>query len=251
MSAPNVGETSNVRQNLTESIRTFPGNSPGTNPTGTDSTNRSVIGIARDFVLLFQFGNHFFDQKSCILVTQRIVFKTSIPSRFASLFFSGYHTGVDEKSNRNRHFLLMNQIVEDDRHTKRACFVRIVSTILKDHQTSRFRPIVLSRHIEPVITNSSGKDLARFPFVLSDLSFGNFLLRERVGTGFVICIPWCPELPACVPLSLRTSSFRWSEIDEVPSPMLVRIPHKNCEQSGELLRRCVPKLEFGNRKNSV
>ena len=57
---------------------------------------------------------------------------------------------------------------------------------------------------------------------------------------------WCPELPAWIPLSLRASSFRSSEIDEVPSPILVRIPHNNCEQS-KALRMCVPKLEFGNK----
>ena len=56
-----------------------------------------------------------------------------------------------------------------------------------------------------------------------------------------------PKLLLGYPLSLRASSFRSSEIDEVPFPMLVRIPHHNCEQSGAL-RICVPKLEFGNKE---
>ena len=61
--------------------------------------------------------------------------------------------------------------------------------------------------------------------------------------------PHCPgaQAPAWVPLSLRASRFRPSEIDEVPFPMLVRIPHHHCEQSGAL-RICVPKLEFGNKE---
>ena len=111
--------------------------------------------------------------------------------------------------------------------------------------------------ILPTIQTPSFNSLHLFP-PLSHL--GSLLLCEKQNVLQVtfnsqlmlvpemyLCISWCPELPAWVPLSLRASSFRSSEIDEVPFPMLVRIPHHNCEQSGAL-RRCVPKLEFGNKE---
>ena len=55
------------------------------------------------------------------------------------------------------------------------------------------------------------------------------------------------QAPVWVPLSLRASSFRSSEMMKFPLPMLERIPHHNCKQS-RALRICVPKLEFGNKE---
>ena len=51
----------------------------------------------------------------------------------------------------------------------------------------------------------------------------------------------------CIPGAQAPASDRLMLM--VPSPMLVRIPHHHCEQSGAL-RICVPKLEFGNKEQS-
>ena len=59
--------------------------------------------------------------------------------------------GIQEDSNRDGHLLLVDQVVEDDRHPELAIDLCVIATVVKDHQARGFRAVVLRGDIDPVI----------------------------------------------------------------------------------------------------
>src|SRR5207245_10583550 len=90
-----------------------------------------------------------------------------------------------EDADRHRHFLLMNEVVEDRRHTEASFWIDVRPAVLEDHDAGRLFGIVLGRYIDPIIAGGSRIDGAG-PAIFGDLPFGYFRMFLRVGAELVI-----------------------------------------------------------------
>ena len=75
-------------------------------------------GILRDIQPLQRDGQKLIDQEIGVAVAERIVFERPIAAVLGAGLRGGNRAGIHEDGDRHRHRLLMNQIVEDDRHAK-------------------------------------------------------------------------------------------------------------------------------------
>ncbi len=79
-------------------------------------------------------------------------------------------TGLISTAIVTGHIAFVNQVVENDRHTKMASFAHVRVTVLEDHQRRRFVGVVLNGHISPIATNRAGKHIAVSPDVHRDFA---------------------------------------------------------------------------------
>ncbi len=84
-----------------------------------------------------------------------------------------------------RHFLLVNQIVEDHRHAPVTFGLDVTCSVLKNHDARGFGRIVLLGHIDPIVADRARKNLAG-PRILGDLALGNSGLDLGIGPKRVV-----------------------------------------------------------------
>ena len=129
----------------------------------------------------------FFQQKPDILVTQRVVFKTSILP--GDLIWAGRRNfpWIDEQADGDWHLTTVNEIIEDRWRTKATLVIHITSTVIEDHQTSGLGCLILSRHIDPIIADRPGKNVT-VPDIMMQDSPGH----SRLGFGI-----WAQRIIHC------------------------------------------------------
>ena len=93
-------------------------------------------------------------------------------------------TGLISTAIVTGHIAFVNQVVENDRHTKMASFAHVRVTVLEDHQRRRFVGVVLNGHISPIATNRAGKHIAVSPDMHRDFAAWHALLAHRVGSAY-------------------------------------------------------------------
>src|SRR5262249_51165088 len=108
-----------------------------------------------------------------------------VTSRLFVLLIGGKSSRIDEDADGHRHLLLVNEIVEYDRHPKITLLVDISPSILKDHDTSGLLRIIFGGHVQPIIPNRAIKNLAG-PGVLGDLALRDARLLLGIGAELVI-----------------------------------------------------------------
>ena len=64
-------------------------------------------------------GNDLFEEKSCVAVTQGVVLDASIAG-LAPFRLTGNASGVDEESDRDRHFPARDEVIENEGSAKTA-----------------------------------------------------------------------------------------------------------------------------------
>ena len=104
---------------------------------------------------------------------------------FVSRFFAP-GSGIDEDPDGHWHLFLVVQVVEDHRHVVRLVGQRVGVTVLKHHDARRLGFVVLRRDVNPVLARGALEDFAlplERPF---ELPLRNVLLRQRVGTEFIV-----------------------------------------------------------------
>ena len=69
----------------------------------------------------------------------------------------------DEDADRDRHLLLRDQLVEDRRGV-------VLDAVLVDVHAGRLGGVVLLRHVDPVVADRAGEDLALVEGVLGDFA---------------------------------------------------------------------------------
>ncbi len=115
--------------------------------------------IAGDIQSLQSDGQKFIDQKVRVAVARRVVLERPIAAVLRSLGRRRDRARIDEHRDRDRHRLLMDEIVEHHGDSK-SPRIRVASAIHEHHERGRLVPLVLSRHVDAVVTLRSRKDLA-------------------------------------------------------------------------------------------
>ena len=87
-----------------------------------------------------------------------------------------------------RHFLLMDQVIEDDRHPPAALLVNVSTAVLEYHHASRRVSLVLFGHIDPVIPDGAEKNRTG-PSVFGDLTPRYIRLNLGIWAELVIVRP--------------------------------------------------------------
>ena len=96
--------------------------------------------------------------------------------------------GVDEDSDRQRHFFLGDQVVEHRGDAEIAMLVDIGMAILKHHHARRLAAIVLFRNVDPIVAHRVGKHVA-LPLVLGDDALRHAVMPLGIGPQRVDL--WC------------------------------------------------------------
>jgi hypothetical protein len=146
-----------------EIVRTLPGNRKGTITTGRGAGDGAKIRIGCQIVRLAHFGQDLFGEKARIAPGHRVVFVAAIEARLLGCASRRKYSGIDEDADRNGHFALVDEIVEDDRGSRVTCFIDESPSILKDHYRRGFRRVILRRRINPVVMRRAGIDGAGGP----------------------------------------------------------------------------------------
>ena len=210
--AANVRKAADVAQHLAELFRLLPRRGEGTDSTGRDSTDRPIGGIFRDVQPLKCDGQEFIDEKVCISVARRVVFKRAIAAGFGTGNCRGNRSRIHEHGNRDRHRFLMNQIVEHHGNAKRSLGVRITGSVHEHHQRGGFFGLVLGRHIHAVVADGPGENPAVFELPRREFSMRNTRLDHAIR---ILCRRW-PEQPAKTKRSTARSNVAcedsWGEL---------------------------------------
>ncbi len=162
-----------------ESVRPLPSSGEGGDGSGTGTRDGVVISIGAQVIFFGDFRQQFFQQKTDIIIAEAIVFVTSIETIQGigrKRFDASMH---DEDANGNRHFLTVDQIVENDR-----CFV--LNAVLKYHQAGGFGGVILLGHIDPIITRGPGKNYTVVEGIFGDFAFRHTFLRLGIGAGHIV-----------------------------------------------------------------
>ena len=159
MSATQIRKASDRAQHFAKFIRALPRKRPGTNPSRTRPANRASVRVFGQIVLLLDVRQNFFEQKSRVSVAKRIIFKTPVARRRIGCAIGSQPwflarlcwkiAGIDEEANCDGHFLFVDQIVENSRHSISAIRFKIPTAILKNHHAGRFIRGILRRDINP------------------------------------------------------------------------------------------------------
>src|SRR5262245_12471973 len=167
--AGDVGEAADPGQHLAEFIRALPGDGEGADAATADAANGPAGGVVAQFVTLFDFGKDLFEQKSGVLIRERVIFKTAIRPAVSPRAWR------DEYSDGHRHIAFSDQVVENDRDV-----VLRVLPVLKDHHARRAFRLVLRGDVDPPVARRAFKDFARPFWLLNQFAFG----RPRPLPGF-------------------------------------------------------------------
>src|SRR2546426_11287216 len=81
IAAANVGEAADVTEHFAKFIGPLPGDGPRADAAGTDAANRAAVRVLGQVIFLPYLGQDFFEQKTGVLVAERIVFKTPVAAR--------------------------------------------------------------------------------------------------------------------------------------------------------------------------
>jgi hypothetical protein len=118
MAATNVHKAADVAEHFAKGVGTLPGDRPGTNPAGTDPGNGPAIRIAGQPVLLADLRQDLFQEKSGVLIRQRVLFKSSIAGCGSPTRLFGQRVAamprIDEDSDDHRKLASMDQVVQHD-----------------------------------------------------------------------------------------------------------------------------------------
>ena len=82
---------------------------------------------------------------------------------------------VEEDADGDRHLLLRDQGVEDDRDPEPALVADVGVSVLEDHDRGGRRAVVLGGDVDPILANRAREDLA-LPDGVRDLALGHALL---------------------------------------------------------------------------
>ena len=82
VSAADVGKASDGGEHFAEGIGPFPGNGERANASRAGSADGVHVGVFREGVGFFDFGNDFFEEETCETVAEAVVFGASIGATF-------------------------------------------------------------------------------------------------------------------------------------------------------------------------
>ena len=185
IAAANVGEAADVTEHFAKFIGPLPRYGPRADAAGTDPANRAAVRVLCQAIFLPHLRQDFFEQKTGVLVAERIVLEAAIAARFLARLRRGNLAGIDKEADGHGHFLLRDEIVEHNRRAELTVGVRVIAAVLKDHHARRFGRLVLLRHVNPVITFRARKNLAA-PMVFGDFAARHVFLRKRVRAELVV-----------------------------------------------------------------
>ena len=103
--------------------------------------------------LLLDLGQQFVEQEPGVVVAEAVVLVAAVEA-VERLVGRRLHAAVhDEHADRDRHLLLGDQLVEDGRGVE-------LDAVLVDVHAGRLRRVVLLGHVDPVVADRAGEDLA-------------------------------------------------------------------------------------------
>ena len=133
----------------------------------------SRIGRPSARRLLLHFGQQLLEQEAGVVVAQAVVFVAAVEA-VERLVGGRLDPAVhDEDADGDRHFLLVDQLVEDRRRV-------VLNAVLIDVDAGRLGRVVLLRHVDPVVADGAGEDLALVEGVLGHFALGHVGRRIRV-----------------------------------------------------------------------
>ncbi len=126
----------------------------------------------------FHFGQEFVEQKTCVVVTEAVVFVAAIETIERCIGVGGlYHARRNKHADDDRQFFSLNQIVKDSGRFK-------VKAVLLHINAGRLVRFVLRRHINPIVPHRAGKNLTG-PGVLFQRAFRHISVPLRIGAKLV------------------------------------------------------------------
>ena len=177
-SSPDVREAANVAHHLAKLIGAFPSDGKCTDSTRRNSTYRTVNGILGNIKALKSDGEKFLDQKTAVPVAQTVILKGAIASLAPTRNCRFDRPGIHKNGDGHWHRLLVNQVIENNRNSESAFWIRVPRTIHEDHQVCGGLFIVLCRDINAVIAGRPGKYFCLCKSTSRDHALGHFGLHD-------------------------------------------------------------------------
>ena len=171
---PHIG--ANAAEDPLEGVGTLPRRGEGADRPAAGPTNRPVGPALRQFdrpaifgLLLFDLGQHLFEQEPHVVISQPVVFETAVEPVERLLGIVGLHPAMhDEHPNRHRHVAAGDQLVE---HLRRV----VLDAILVDVNAGGLCRVVLPGDVNPIIAVSAREDLA-----IAERPLQDFPLRRGI-----------------------------------------------------------------------
>ena len=156
-------EPRNEAYDTAEIVRALPGSRKGAITAGGSAADSAKIWVGCQVIGFAHFGQDLFGEKARVPSGHRVVFIAAVKARLLGCASRRKYSGIDENADRNGHFALVNEIVEDDWGSRVTCFIDESPAILKDHYRRGFRRVILRGDVNPVIVRRAGIDGAGGP----------------------------------------------------------------------------------------
>ena len=137
MATADIGEAANMADDLVEIVGSLPGRCEGADSARADAGDGPHLRIVSQLVVLCHRRDDFPGKETDILVTEGVVFKASVPPGRGPFFRCGYHPGIDEDTDGDRHLARMDQVVKDHGYAELTFFVYVPFAVLEDHHRRR------------------------------------------------------------------------------------------------------------------
>ena len=169
VAASNIDETADMTDDFPEGIGALPGNREGADSARAIAADCSVLWLVAESIGLCHLGEDFLEQETRVLPAEGIVFHTAVVLSPRDAFTATPSMPwIDEDSNGHWHQSLVNQVVENNGNSPIPLITNEVLSILEYHDWTGPVLVILRRHVNPVIPDGAGIDLAGIPGELGD-----------------------------------------------------------------------------------
>ena len=99
----------------------------------------AVVGVLGEIDLLADLRQDLLQQEARVAVGGIVVLEAAVVARQRVGIRRRHDAGIDHDRDGDRHLLLRDQVVEDDRHAKAAVPILKAAAVLKDHDAGGLR----------------------------------------------------------------------------------------------------------------
>ena len=172
VAASNIGKASDMTEDFTKRVRTFPGDRESSDPSGTDAANGAAIWILREVIGLTNLRDDLFDDEAGVAFSHGVIFEAPVLAAVLVVLNGWNHSWIDEYADCRWHRSLVDQVVEYGWRSKGAARIYVAPTVVEDHQATRAVRLILSGDVNPVVPFCAWIN-ATPPYFLDDLPLGD------------------------------------------------------------------------------